>query len=305
MNISAIITQMAVLFIVMAVGYAANKFRVLNNESDKLLSRLVIYIAMPCTILHSVLSGEATASGRDAAVFMLMAAVSFAVFFLLSAPLPLVTRARKNERGILRFMVVFGNVGFMGFPVIQAIFGTRALLYVTIFNVVFSVLCFSVGILMVSGKDGKLSPKLFLSPTMIASILTVILFYLKPPVPAVLSSAVELVGRLTTPSAMLVLGSTLATIPLKEVFGELRIYPLAVVKLLIVPTATWLILRLFISDPLMIGVLTVLSAMPVATTATMLSMEYGGNEQLASKGIFLTTLLSVATIPLIMYALLI
>ena len=303
MNMSAILTQMAVLFIVMAVGYAANKFKVLTSQSNKLLSKLVIYIAMPCTILNSVLSGEATASGRDAAVFMLMAVASFVLFFLLSAPLPQLVRGQKSDYGMLRFMVVFGNVGFMGFPIIQSIFGVGAVFYVTIFNIVFSVLCFSVGIIMVSGKGEKVNPMLFVNPTMVAAVLTVILFYTKPGVPAVISESVELIGRLTTPAAMLVIGSTLATISFKEVFGEVRIYPLAAVKLFVIPVLTWLLLRLFITDALMLGVLTVLAAMPTASNATMLSMEYGGNEILASKGIFLTTLLSVATIPLILYLL--
>ena len=297
-------TQMAVLFIVMAIGYVAYKFKILTNESNKLISKLVINIAMPCTILNSILSGETTATGRDAAVFMLMAVILFALFFLVSAPLPQLLRTDKGDRGLFRFMVVFGNVGFMGFPIIQSIFGTGAVFYVTIFNIVFSVLCFSVGIIMVSGKSDNFNPLLFINPTMVASVLTVILFYTKLPIPPVLSQAVNLVGQLTTPSAMLVIGSTLAVIPLKEVFSELRIYPLAVVKLLVIPVLSWLVLRLFIADPLILGILIVLSAMPTASNATMLSMEYGGNEELASKGIFLTTLLSVATLPLIMYLLL-
>jgi predicted permease len=144
MNVSAILTQMAVLFIIMAVGYAANKWRVLTGESNKLLSKLVMNIAMPCTILNSVLSGEAAATGRDAAVFMLLSALSFALFFLLAAFLPQLVRAPKGDRGILRFMAVFGNVGFMGFPIIQSILGTGAVFYVPIFNVIFCVLCFSV-----------------------------------------------------------------------------------------------------------------------------------------------------------------
>ena len=304
MNLSAILTQMVVLFIGMAVGYAANKLKILTAETNKLLSKLVLNIAMPCTILYSVLSGEATATGRDAAVFMLMAVIAFALFFLLAGPLPQLVRAPKDDRGMLRFMTVFGNVGFMGFPVIQSIFGAGAVFYVTIFNIVFSVLCFSVGIVMVSGKGGKINPRLFVNPTMIVSVLTVVLFYTKPPIPSIISDTVGLFGQLTTPSAMLVLGSTLALIPFKEVFAEVRIYPLSVVKLIAAPILTWLVLRLFISDPLMLGVLTVLAAMPTATNAAMLSMEYGGNEKLASKGVFLTTLLSVATVPLIMYWLL-
>ncbi len=304
MNMSAIITQLAVLFIVIAVGYAANKWRVLSGDSNKLLSRLVINITLPCTILSSVLSGEITATGRDAAIFMLLTAAAFVIFFLLAAPLPNLLRVPAGDRGLFRFMAMFGNVGFMGFPVIQSIFGTGSLFYVTIFNIVFSVVCFSIGILMISGKGNKISLMTFVNPTMIVSILAVILFYLKLTVPAFISDSIKLIGQLTTPSVMLLIGSTLAMFPIKEVFTNLRIYPLIVVKLLIMPIITWLVMRLFVSDPLMLGVFMVLSGMPTATNAAMLSMEYGGNEKLASTGVFLTTLFSLGTLPLLIYLLL-
>ncbi|NLA87045.1 MAG: AEC family transporter [Clostridiales bacterium] len=300
MNMSAVITQMAILFIIMAVGYAANKFKIMTADSNKLISKLVVNIAMPCTILSSVLSGEVRASGLDAAYFMLLSLGVFLLSFIVAIPLPRLLRVPKADSGLYRFMVSFGNVGFMGFPVIQSIFGVGAVFYVTLFNIPFSVLCFSVGIIMVSGRGTKLNLRVLINPTMVVSLLTVLVFYIKPSIPAVITDAVVIVGRMTTPSAMLVIGSTLACISLKEVFTEYRLYLMTIAKLLVIPILTWLILRLFVTNQLMLGVLVALSAMPTATNATMLSMEYGGNEQLASKGVFLTTLFSVATMPLLL-----
>jgi malate permease and related proteins len=304
MNMSVILSQMAILFIIMALGFAANKFNILTPDSNKMLSKVVINIAMPCTILSSVLSGEVTASGTDAAYFMLLSLAAYALVFIVSAPLPWLLRTHKTDNGLYRFMLVFGNVGFMGFPIIQSIFGMGAVFYVTLFNIAFSLLCFSVGIVMVSGKGDKINLKVLINPTMIVSVVTILLFYTKLHVPSVIADTAVLVGRMTTPSAMLVIGSTLAVIPFKEVFGEVRLYPLSVMKLLVVPLLTWLVLRFFITDQLMLGVLVTLSGMPAATNAAMLSMEYGGNEKLASKAIFITTLFSVATIPLIVFLLL-
>ena len=304
MNLTAILSQMAVLFIILAVGYAANKFSILTAESNKLLSKLVVNIAMPCTILNSVLSGHVSSTGSDAALFMAVSFGAFALAFLLCVPLPRLLKAPKGDGGMYRFMIAFGNVGFMGFPVIQAIFGPGAAFYVSLFNIAFSVLCFSVGLVMVSGGSGKISFRFFINPTMIVSILTVILFYARIQVPSVLTDTVGLISQMTTPSSMLVIGSTLAAIPFRGVFTEKRIYPVALIKLIIIPVLTWLIFRLFIHDPLMLGVLVMLAAMPTAANATMLSMVYGGNEELASKGIFLTTLFSIATIPLLILLLL-
>jgi predicted permease len=299
MNVTVILSQMAVLFLVLAVGYIANKSKVLTAESNRLLSKLVLNIAMPCTILSSVLGGNVTATGRDAAVFMLLSFGAFALTFILAVPLPRLLKSPKSDGGLYRFMIAFGNVGFMGFPIIQSIFGQGAVFYVTLFNIAFSLLCFSVGLVMVSGGTGKISARLFINPTMIVSVLTVIIFYTKLAVPAVLTDTVGLIGRMTTPAAMLVIGSTLAVIPFREVFSELRIYPVALVKLLVVPVLTYLIFRLFIHDTFMLGILVTLAAMPVATNASMLSIAYGGNEKLASKGVFITTLFSIVTIPLL------
>jgi predicted permease len=244
-----------------------------------------------------------TATGLDAAYFMLLSLAVFLLAFIIVMPLPRLLRSPLSDRGLYRFMVVFGNVGFMGFPVIQSIFGTGAVFYVTLFNIAFSVLCFSVGIIMLSDKGTKFNPKLLINPTMVVSLLTVLIFYTKLPVPVILKDTVTLVGRMTTPSAMLIIGSTLACISIKEVFSEYRIYMMTFVKLLVVPVLAWLLLRLFVTDRLMLGVLVALSAMPTATNATMLSMEYDGNEQLASKGVFLTTLFSVITLPLLLFLL--
>jgi predicted permease len=303
MNMSAILSQMVVLFLILSAGYAANKFKIMTADSNRLLSRLVVNITMPCTILSSVLSGQVTATGLDAAYFMLLSLAVFLLAFIIVMPLPRLLRSPKSDRGLYRFMVVFGNVGFMGFPVIQSIFGTGAVFYVTLFNIAFSVLCFSVGIIMLSDKGTKFNPKLLINPTMVVSLLTVLIFYTKLPVPVILKDTVTLVGRMTTPSAMLIIGSTLACISIKEVFSEYRIYMMTFVKLLVVPVLAWLLLRLFVTDRLMLGVLVALSAMPTATNATMLSMEYDGNEQLASKGVFLTTLFSVITLPLLLFLL--
>lgn len=299
MDISVIISQMAVLFIILAIGYCLNRLKVMDAGSDRILTKLVLNLAMPCTIISSVLGRENGVSGRDTAFFMLMIALTFAIAFAAVIPLPAILRNRKEDTGLYRFLVVFGNVGFMGFPVTMSIFGEESAFYVALFNIPFSLLAFSVGIIMVSGKGGKIRPGLFLNPSLIASALAILIFFLKIPVPGIITKTAGQLGQLTTPLAMLVIGSTLAAIPPSEVFTQWRLYPVSFIKLVAVPLITWMVLRLLIDDPLMLGVLVVLAGMPTATSATMICMEYGGNEKLASKGIFITTLFSLITIPLL------
>ena len=108
-----------------------------------------------------------------------------------------------------------------------------------------------------------------------------------------------MVGDITTPMAMLLIGSTLANIPLKEVFSELRIYPYTIIKQVIVPIIAYPILNMFISDSLILGITLIMISMPVANSAVLFATEYDGDISLAAKTVFMTTLLSVVTIPLI------
>jgi predicted permease len=154
MNISAVITRMTVLFLILAVGFIGNKAKVLTSGSNRLLSALILNITMPCTILGSVMNGAVTATGSEALMFIVFALAYFALSFLIAWPLPRLCgkKGAQADDGILRFLVIFGNVGFMGYPVIQSIYGDGALFYVTLFNIPFNLLLFSVGILLVSGK---------------------------------------------------------------------------------------------------------------------------------------------------------
>ena len=120
----------------------------------------------------------------------------------------------------------------------------------------------------------------------------------------IIADFLEITGSLTTPGAMLVIGSTLAMVPLKTIFKEWQIIPVTLLKLIIIPLLTWLILRHIIDDQLMLGVLVILAGMPTAAMASMLAIEYDGNEQIASAGVFVTTLLCGASVPLLIYWLL-
>lgn len=298
---SNVFSQMGVLFLVLILGYIGNKTKVLNAESNKLLSRLILNIAVPCTILSSVTDGSVTVTGHEALIFSIYVLISLALGFIIAWPVPRLLRSPREDDGIIRFLLTFGNTGFMGYPVIQALFGNGALFYVTLFGIPVNILLYSVGIIMASGTGQKLNFKKLLTPTFIASIAAVLIFAFKIPFPKIIVTTTTLIGHITTPGAMLVIGSTLADIPFREVFSEKRIYPVAALKLIVLPVVIWLVFRFFITDPETLGILIVQAAMPTATVATMLSLQYGSNDKLASQGVLLTTLFSVVTIPLLLY----
>ncbi len=302
MDIYVILMQMIQLFIVIALGYFLFKIHLFDKELNKKLTTFLLFVTTPAMILSSVLSTTEYQSLNNI-LFV------FVVGFLIYIALPIIgfilvkiMRIPLQQQGLYVFMTVFSNIGFMGFPVMKSIFGNDAVFYTAIFNMIFNLLVYTVGpIIMNYGTEQSthMDIKSLLSPGVIASLVAMVFYFAKLSVPDVVSSTITMIGDMTTPMAMLVIGSTLATIPLKEVFTEWRIYPYTLIKQVIIPILVFPILNFFIKDPLILGITLIVISMPVANSAVLFATEYDGDISLAAKTVFMTTLFSVGTIPLI------
>ena len=208
-------------------------------------------------------------------------------------------------------MTAFANVGFIGYPVTQAIFGDEAIFYTCVFNLPFNFLAFSVGVVFiqksaalmrgedVSGVKAAISWKTLLTPCLVTSIIAIILAFTGIKAPAIIGDTCKMLGDITTPAALMVIGSSLADMPVKEMFSNGKIYLFAAFRLLILPMAVFFLYRMFVTDTLLLGVCVIISAMPVATNGTMLCLQYNADEKLMAQGTFITTLASLVTIPVL------
>ena len=312
MNISALFSQMLVLFGILLIGFFTAKRGILNADMNKHLSTLVCMLTNPLQVLASVLSGVHPIENLRVLQMTGVAAAMFAALILISLLLPRALRIKNPlDAGIYRYLLVFSNIGFMGYPVVEALFGAEYRFYATIFVMVFQLVCWSYGVSLISGQRMQLSWSVLRRPTIVTALLAFVLYFadirpLYDAFPAgmtVVYRIVDGIGGLTSPIAMLIIGASLAQMPLRAVFNRWRIYVLAAVKMIVLPVLTWLALRGVMRDAKLFGVLIVMLSMPSATNATIMSYQFGGDEKLASAGVFVTTLLSVATIPLVMYLL--
>ncbi|MCL2426089.1 MAG: AEC family transporter [Oscillospiraceae bacterium] len=301
---SVIINQMVVLFILMAVGFALGKTKILNPDSNKTLTKLILCIALPGTILNSVFDNDMSITIGETFFFLLMSFVTILIAFIVSVPIVRLMGGKKSNRGLLVFMSVFSNSAFMGIPVAIAIFDITAAFYASLFIFVWNIIVFSLGIVMISGKSGKFDAKILLNPAFITAIIAVPIALIGITPHMIITETVRIAGSMTTPVAMIVTGSILAYMPMKAIFSEWRIFPVTLLKLIIIPVVTWLIMRQILTNELQLGVIVLIAGMPIAAMAPMLAVEYDGNEPLASSGVFITTLLSGITIPLLVYFLL-
>lgn len=304
-DILSVISQMAILLAIIAVGFAAAKCKVFPEGTNKVLAQLVIVVTNPCIVLHSVLGSDRILTNSEVLLLTAIALGVFAVLIALGRLLPKLLRCPKKDIDLYRFMITFANMGFMGFPVVKALYGDGAVFYASIFNLVFQFVVYTYGVALLAPKDSKdrFSWKTLVSPIIIASVLAYIFYLTDFEAPKVIVDGLGMLGNVTSPVAMLVLGIALSKVSVKEVFGNWRLYVLNFVRLLVLPVCAYFILRNISTDIVMLGIPVVMLGMPMATLTTLMSAKYGGNERLAASGVFISTLMSFITIPLLMWVL--
>ena len=290
------------LFLVIALGYLLLKVKILDVDFNKRLTTLLLSVTTPALIVSSVLSSTIEKDISKIAFVFVVGIIIFIVLPVFGFVIVKIMRVPTQQQGLYIFMTMFSNIGFMGFPVMKSIFGNEAVFLTAIFNMLFNLLVFTVGIVFMnyhSAQKIKMNAKQLLSPGVIASLIAILIYFTEIQIPDVISSTVTMVGDITTPIAMMLIGSTLATIPLKEVFNEIRVYPFTILKQIIIPVMAYPILSYFIQDPLILGVSLIMIAMPVGNIAVLFATEYQKDVALAAKTVFMTTLLSIITIPVI------
>lgn len=302
MNIQILITRMAELFILICIGYAVYKLKVINDGFVKQFSRLVLDVTLPAMILSSVLKLEERQPLSDVLTCLGTAiALIFLILPILGIILAKAVRAGRGQTGLYTFMNTFSNIGFMGFPVIAPLCGSVGLFYTAIFNLVFNIAVYSLGIWLMNrdkADSAGFDPKMILTPGTVISTLSLILYFLDPHIPVLVSGTIDILGQMTSPAAMLIIGFSLARIDVKSVFTEWRLYPWTILKQLVVPLLLWYPLTWVIKNPVLLEVTYILTAMPVANSSVLFAATYDGDVDLAAKGVFITTLFSLVTVPL-------
>ena len=212
-----LLQQMIVLFIYMILGYYGSRAGALDARAGKVLSWIVIHIANPALILNSAVGSDGKAAGRELVSTAVIAVLMFAVLLILAWFTPIVFRASEDEKGIYKLMTTFNNIGFMGFPVIAAVYGNEALLYAAIFTLPFNVLIYTYGIAMVRGKDAegeKFQWKRIFNIGVVSCLIAVVLYLSSASVPGFIRTAITGLSGLTGPLSMMVIGISLSAISL-------------------------------------------------------------------------------------------
>ena len=294
-----VLQNMLVLFLIMLVGCYAYKKQMLTDEINKKLSGIIVNIANPAIILSAVVDGDTSSVTGDELVMTVgISLLVYGVLLLIAEIIPRLLRVDKEDYGMYQAMTVFSNMGYMGFPVILSVYGSTALLYASIFLIPFNILLYTYGVFVIN-KGEKMKLKAFFNNGVLACLVMIILFLSKITVPQVLSDTIVTIGEMTVPISMMIIGSSLSKIKLNELFLDYKLLIFSGIRLFILPVAGIFLMKQFCRHEIILGVTLVVLATPVGSLTVMMAQEYGGNDLLASRGVTLTTLLSVVMIPIV------
>lgn len=294
-----LLQQMGILFVYMMIGYVACKKEYFDQEFGKKLSWLVVNVANPMLAISAVVNNEEQIAKKDFYVTVLLAICFYAFFLILAQILPRLIGVQNSDIGVYKMMTTFNNIGFMGFPVIAAAYGNGALIYAVPFSIMFNILCYTWGIQTLCGGGENGNWKRIINIGTISGIISIVLFFMQIPVPKMICSLSAGLSNLTGPLSMLVIGISIAAMELKDLFTDVKLLKFALIKLLAVPVAAMLLVCQVIDNRLICEVFLVMMATPAASMCAMLSQQYGGDYELAAKGVALTTILSVVTMPIV------
>ena len=301
MDFSLVFNEIIVLFIIILLGYILKKKEMINAEISKGLSDLLVEITMPALIISSmhvqinpdIVVNMQLISILTAAVYIFAIFFSYAVTWL--TPIP------DNKKNVFIFMIVFGNVGFMGYPVLGVIYPEYGIFYGLFNNIAFNLLVWTFGVYLFTSTRGEkyeINWKYLLNNGILSVLIGFVLLFSGWQLPAPVLGALDMVGEMTYPLSMLIIGSSLAGVHFIKIFTDKYILLLTILKLLFIPGLLYFSLLFIDLPPIVSNVTIILTAMPCAANSVVFAEKFDRDHQFASRGVFMTTLLSLATLPI-------
>lgn len=302
MDFYTTISQIIILFIIMFIGAAAKRAKFIDKDMQNSLSVLLMQISLPALVLSST-NIERTAEVLPNMISILT--ITFITYILTILICILTVKGLHFDQktsAVFISLIVFGNVGFMGFPVARALFDEIGVFYTAASNLVFTVFLWTYGILLFD-SHGKIQLKKLLNPGSIATLAAVLMFAFQIKLPYPLHTALDQIGKMTTPVSMLLIGALIAEIDASKLFLNKKVYLISAIRLVLIPLASAYILKAMGFNSMVISICTIMAAMPSGAINAIFAKQFDMEPLFASIGVFITTFLSIFTLPFTVYIL--
>ena len=302
MNLDALFTLQFVMFAEMAAGYALCRLNVLRPENRSVLSKLVVNILLPANIIKSF-DVEMNAEILMKFIQIFLASCGILVFTWLIARFAY-NRLDKGKKAVLQYATVCSNAGFLGNAVAHGVYGDAGMMYGQIYLIPLRIVIWTAGVsyFAKSESKGNVLKTVLLHPCIIAVEIGLLRMIFSIPVPAPVTSVLSGLGGCSTPLIMLFLGMILAEVGFKNLFTPLNAL-FALIRLILIPAAVFAVCAAVHLDPMITGLSVLLAAMPAGSTTAVLAEQYHSDVEFAANTVVLTTMLSIALLPVWVYVL--
>ena len=290
-------SQIIVMFIILAVGILCYKIKLIDKKGTKQLSNIALNVVNPALIFMSYQKKYSSEMAKGLMWAFLLSVVAYVVMIALSF---LLVGKNNPDKGLERFTCVYSNCGFIGIPLINGIFGSEGVLYLTAFVTMFNLLVWTHGLMTMKEEiDFSSFVKAVKSPSVIAVFSGLICYFGRITVPEIIGNAVNYVGDMNTPLAMLIAGATCAQTSFPEALKNKRNYLICLYRLLVFPAAAFGVCLLFHAPAMVLTTITIAAACPAAATGTMFAIQLDKKPERCSELFALTTIFSAVTLPVI------
>ena len=300
MDATLVFQQMVIMFILMALGFALSRAKVFSIKAPADFSKLITEVCNPALMISSALNRDSTAGEKNLLSAVLLAVIYYTVLVGIGMLIPRIIRAKKSEIKFYQLLATFGNIGFMGIPLLTAVLGSGVVIYLSFFIVIFNLLIYTYGITVLTTKGQDEKHKFVWSKMInlgtIASVVTIAIYALNITAPKLIGQTLQYIGQCTTFIAMAIIGMALAQIPVKKLLTEYRMYPFLIIRFLLLPIVVALCLKPFLQNELLLQVTVLTLALPSGNMALMMAEQYGEKTDVLAKGIVLSTIFSVVTV---------
>ena len=299
-----IANQVLVLFFLMLTGFVCAKLKITGPVISGYFSSFIVKITLPAMLFTSFLRPFSRELLHEAGLAFFMSIIIYGLSFLIAFVYPRILGMKGPERGAHRYAIIISNCGFIGYPMVEAILGPSFIFHAVIFNIPFSVLAFSICAWLIS-KEGKqplrISWKLFVNPSVVATFLGLVFFIFSIGLPDTLYRGIKMTGDITSTLCMIVIGTNLAQANIKQVFGRWQVYVTAAFRLIVLPfLAGFIYYLLGLRGPIFIMAV-LITAMPAGTSTSIFASLYDTAPEEASSLVFLSTMLCMVTVPIVVF----
>ena len=291
-----VLLQVMTLFLLIITGFIAAKKNVLDDRGLRGLNTLVLNFAQPALILHKMQMPTTPQLIIELAWVFVLTCATIAIAGVIA--FRIFAKEKKDRRATLTVLSMVSNCGFMGYPVITATMGEDALIYAVMFVTAFNLMSWTLGAYFFGGRKAMQPQRLLTNPTIIAVIGGMALFLTGWTLPSFVNSALDMMGATTTPLAMFVIGARLISLR-REHLQDVKLLLACGLRLVIFP-ATILLLRLTPLPEMVVSSVYLCTAMPCAALTAMQAERWDCEKELASRGVALSTALSMLTVPLML-----